>query len=94
MKISEICLKYGGILVNNRFSIITNYGKLFVSDLGDNTFIPMIFDFGFDINQFKVDSHDDTINNHSFKWNLHSSDIKFNLQRLDSRLSFVTRKIK
>lgn len=88
----QICLKYGG--KENKKQPFTEYefktvvGTLIVTDLKDNGFIPMIFEKDFDLQEFLRRTHDNSINHHSFKWNLHNSDKKFNLERLQARLEF------
>jgi hypothetical protein len=49
----------------------------------------MMFREDFNLEKFLKDSHDDTINKWSFKWNLHSTDKNFNFSRLTQRLEFV-----
>lgn len=89
MKLDKICLKFGGEKVENRYIFKTKYGTLRVVDLKDDTFIPMMFEKDFNLNLFLSETHDHTIGRHSFKWNLHSSDKEFNLERLEQRLSYV-----
>ena len=86
---TTICKKFGGIKDKNSYIFKTKYGTLQVTDLNDNTFIPMMFEKDFNLNEFLEDTHDNTINKHSFKWNLISSDKKFNLERLEQRLTFL-----
>ena len=93
--VENLCLKFGGEKdKTNRFTFKTTVGTLYVTDLNDNTFIPMMFDRDFNLQQFLNISHDKTINPHSFKWNLHSEDKNFNLSRLEQRLDFINRNFK
>lgn len=84
--LDEICQQYGGIKEGNSYKIQTKVGTLFVRDREDNTFIPMQFDNNIDINLFYEITNDKDINPHSHKWNLHSFDGEFNLERLENRL--------
>ena len=51
----------------------------------------MIFDRDFKKDEFIRLSHDKTVGEWSYKWNLHSGDKKFNLSRLEQRLDFINR---
>lgn len=93
--LKKICASFGGVAKHDKIGDVTSYsfiysiGTLIVTDRKDNTFIPMIFENGFNLQEFLRVSHDTTINPYSFKWNLHSSDKDFNLGRLKSRLEFM-----
>ena len=87
----EVCKKFGAKKDKNSYIFKTKYGTLQVTDLNDNTFIPMMFENDFNLDKFLEDTYDNTINPYSFKWNLHSSDKKFNLERLEQRLTFLLR---
>ena len=89
--VDKICLKFGGEKELNRYTFKTKVGTLYVTDLADNTFIPMMFDRDFNRDEFVRVSHDNTVGEHSFKYNLHSSDKTFNLGRLEQRLDFINR---
>jgi hypothetical protein len=89
MELDKICLKFDGEKVENRYIFKTKYGTLRVVDLKDDTFIPMMFEDDFNLNLFLSETHDHTIGKYSYKWNLHSSDKEFNLERLEQRLSYV-----
>ena len=84
--LDEICQQYGGKKDGNTYTIQTKVGTLFVRDREDNTFIPMQFDDNIDINLFYEITQDKSINSWSHKWNLHSLDGEFNLERLENRL--------
>lgn len=87
--LDEICQQYGGVKENNNYKIETKVGTLFVRDREDNTFIPMQFDDNIDINLFFKITNDRSINSWSYKWNLHSLDGEFNLERLENRLKLL-----
>ena len=76
----KLLLKYGCKQDGNVYSIQTKVGTLYITDLNDLTFIPLIFGSDFDLKKFLEISHDKTVNPHTFKWNLHSSDKRFNLE--------------
>jgi len=92
LTLRQICLKYGG--KENKKQPFTEYefktvvGTLTVTDLKDNGFIPVIFEKDFDLSRFLELTHDNSIGVFTYKWNLHSSDKQFNLERLEARLSF------
>lgn len=95
-KILLLVAKFGGELISEdlcrTFRFKTIFGDLDVTFFDDNyTFIPMMFRENFDLSKFLELTNDETINRHSFKWNLHSSDKKFNLDRLEARLDFITK---
>lgn len=92
--VEKLCLKFGGEKDKNKFTFKTTVGTLFVTDLTDDTFIPMMFDHDFKREKFIEVSHDTTVSQHSFKWNLHSSNKQFNLSRLEQRLDFINRNFK
>lgn len=93
--VEKLCLKFGGEKdKTNRFTFKTTVGTLYVTDLNDNTFIPMIFDRDFNRQKFIEVSYDKTVGESSFKWNLHSEDKSFNLGRLEQRLDFINRNFK
>ena len=86
----KLLKKYGATTDDNRdYFLNTKYGTLVIIDLNDSTFIPMFFQSDFNLEQFLIDSNDHTINKNSFKWNLHSIDKKFNLERLEQRLKWL-----
>lgn len=91
--VENICLKFGAEKGKReeRYILKTKIGTLFITDRKDNTFIPMMFDHDLNLSEFLRITHDNTINPYSFKWNLHSSDKKFNLDRLEQRLDFINR---
>jgi hypothetical protein len=90
--VEKILLKYGAQEEKeNRYKLKTKYGTLVVVDFKDDTFIPMYFEKDFNLSSFLADTHDHTIGKHSFKWNLHSTDKQFNLERLEQRLNFITK---
>ena len=90
--LSNICEYFNCVAENNStFVLKTNIGTLRITDFKDETFIPIIFERDFNLKEFLKVSHDNTINPNSFKWNLHSTDKKFNLERLKSRLDFIKR---
>jgi hypothetical protein len=92
MEVSKICTTFGATTENKRdYKFQTKYGTLSVADLNDETFIPMMFSKGFDLILFLAETYDHTINKHSFKWNLHSTEKEFNKERLISRLTFLTK---
>ena len=76
---------------DNEYTLQTKVGTLQITDRNDLSFIPMMFQNDFNLDEFLKLSHDETINKHSYKWNLHSSDKQFNLSRLISRLEFFTK---
>ena len=87
----KLLKKYGATTDDNTdYFLNTKYGTLVIIDLNDNTSIPMFFQSGFNLEQFLIDSNDHTINKNSFKWNLHSTDKKFNLERLEQRLKWLS----
>lgn len=94
-KIKALVEKFGGELISS--DLCTTYlFKTCVGDLqvtfyeNDYTFIPMMFRENFDLKKFLELSNDDSINKHSFKWNIHGSDKTFNFQRLERRLEFLS----
>lgn len=90
--VDKICLKFGGEKTReNEYEFKTSIGTLFVTDRKDNTFIPMMFGRDFNRQKFIEFSHDNSVGEYSFKWNLHSSDKEFNLSRLEQRLDFINR---
>ena len=89
--VKNLCLKFGAKEDKNSFVLKTKIGTLLVTDLKDDEFIPMRFDNDFNKEEFLKVTHDDSINPHSFKWNLHSQDKRFNLNRLEQRLDFINR---
>lgn len=95
MKVSKICTNFGATTENKiDYKLQTKYGTLSISDLNDESFIPMMFAKDFDLSLFLTETCDDTISKHSFKWNLHNLDKEFNKERLVSRLTFLTKKQK
>ena len=89
--VEKICLKFGGEKDKEQFIFKTKVGTLFVTDRKDDTFIPMMFDQDFKRDEFIKVSHDKTVGEWSYKWNLHSGDKRFNLSRLEQRLDFINR---
>lgn len=89
--VEKLCLKFGGEKDKNKFTFKTTVGTLFITDRDDDEFIPMMFDHDFNLQEFLKITCDNTINPHSFKWNLHSIDKRFNLSRLEQRLDFINR---
>jgi len=90
--VENLCLKFGGIKIREKeYQFKTTIGTLFVTDRDDNSFIPMIFHHDFKRDEFIKISHDNSVGEHSFKYNLHSSDKEFNLSRLEQRLDFINR---
>ena len=90
--VENLCLKFGGEKTREKeYQFKTKIGTLFVTDRDDNTFIPMIFHHDFKREEFIKVSHDKTVGEWSYKWNLHSADKKFNLSRLEQRLDFINR---
>lgn len=88
--VKNLCLKFGAKRNKERdYQLKTTVGTLTITDLNDATFIPMIFGKDFNCNEFIKVTHDNSINPHSFKWNLHSEDKEFNLGRLEQRLEFI-----
>lgn len=91
--VENICLKFRGEKdkTEEKYIFKTTVGTLFVIDRNDDEFIPMMFDKDFNRETFLKFSHDTSVGEHSYKWNLHSSDKKFNLGRLEQRLDFINR---
>lgn len=94
-RIKLLVEKFGGELISEdlcrTFRFKTIFGDLDVTFYdNDYTFIPMMFRENFDLSKFLELTNDESINRHSFKWNLHSSDKKFNFGRLEARLKFIT----
>lgn len=89
--VENICLKFRGEKDKEKYIFKTSVGTLFVTDLKDDGFIPMMFDRDFNREVFLKFSHDTSVGEYSNKWNLHSSDKKFNLGRLEQRLDFINR---
>ena len=90
--VKNICLKFGGEKTREKeYQFKTTVGTLFVTDLKDDGFIPMMFGRDFNRQKFIEISHDNSVGELSFKWNLHSSDKEFNLSRLEQRLDFINR---
>ena len=88
--VKSLCLKFGGEKNRDReYTFKTKIGTLHIADLNDATFIPMRFGNDFKRDEFIKISHDVSVGEHSFKWNLHSSDKDFNLSRLEQRLDFI-----
>lgn len=90
--VEDICLKFGGKEIRKKeYQFKTSVGTLFVTNLKDDEFIPMMFDRDFNRVEFIKISHDNSVGEHSFKWNLHSADKDYNLSRLEQRLDFINR---
>lgn len=89
--VEKLCLKFGGEKEKGQFIFKTKVGTLRVTDLKDEEFIPMIFDRDFNREEWLRVSHDNSVGEWSYKYNLHSSDKKFNLERLEQRLDFINR---
>lgn len=91
----EIVKKFNGVCISNDLCEIYEFktvvGTLRVTAYADSfDFIPLIFGLDFDYAKFMSITYDESINRNSYKWNLHSSDQKFNLERLDRRLSILS----
>ena len=88
--VKNLCLKFGGKEIKtNQYQLKTTVGTLTITDREDDTFIPMMFDEDFNRKEWLKVSHDTSVGEWSYKWNLHSEDKKFNLGRLESRLTFI-----
>lgn len=88
--VKSLYLKFGGKKIKDReYQFKTTIGTLIVVDFKDDTFIPMRFEKDFNREEFVKRSHDNSVGEHSYKWNLHSSDKEYNLQRLEQRLTFM-----
>lgn len=88
--VKNLCLKFGGKEVKtNQYQLKTTVGTLIITDREDASFIPMMFDKDFNREEWLKVSHDTSVGECSYKWNLHSEDKEFNLGRLKSRLTFI-----
>lgn len=93
-KIQALVDKFKGDLINDEPHLVYQFktcvGTLIVTFFkNDLEFIPMIFEEDFNLSNFLELTHDETINKHSYKWNLISSDTTFNLERLEQRLELL-----
>ncbi len=88
---NEVSLLNLGIFEPLKWKIDCGQFMREIEQFKDDTFIPMYFEKDFNLSSFLADTHDHTIGKHSFKWNLHSTDKQFNLERLEQRLNFITR---
>lgn len=90
--VKNLCLKFGAKKNKEReYQLKTTIGTLTIVDLNDTTFIPMMFGKDFNREEWLRVSHDASVGEWSYKWNLHSEDKEFNLGRLEQRLAFINK---